>query len=163
MENIPKTSKSRSSNRLELVHSDLSGKMPVVSKGGSWYYMTFIENYTRHSQVYMLKRKYVALKCFINWLKMARRQSGSSMKALRSENGGKYVSLEFKQYHSKQGIRHDLTIPDNPWQKGVAERLNRTVIDLVRRTLFHKSLDKSFWAEAVNFAVHVRNRVTTRA
>lgn len=57
---------------------------------------------------------------------------------------------------------HRLTAPGNPHQNGVSERLNRKLLELVRTMLHHKELDKSFWAGALNFATHIRNRVTTR-
>ena len=55
------------------------------------------------------------------------------------------------------------TVSHNPHQNGVAERLNRTLMDLVRAMLRHSNVDKGLWAEALAAAVHIRNRVTTRA
>ena len=81
---------------------------------------------------------------------------------MRSDNGGEYVNHEFKDYLAERVIEHDLTIPDNPWENSVAERLNRTMIDLVGSILKHEDLEKELWAEAATFASYIHNRVTTR-
>ena len=73
------------------------------------------------------------------------------------------MSNEFKSYLSSIGVQHQLTAAYTPEQNGVAERLNRTLIDLVRSMLANKQVDKRFWAEALDNAVYVRNRVTSRA
>ena len=54
------------------------------------------------------------------------------MKALRSDNGGEYISNEFKDLRSKEGIRRELIAPHNPQQNGVAERKNRTIVGAAR-------------------------------
>ncbi len=88
---------------------------------------------------------------------------GSILKALRTDNGGEYLSTEFKKYLVEKGIEHLLTIEYTPQQNGVAERMNRTLVDLVRSMLYSKGLAKRFWAEALSTAVYIRNRVTTRS
>ncbi len=71
------------------------------------------------------------------------------------------MSNNFKKYLSDHGIQHQLTLAYTPQQNGVAERMNRTLMNLVRSMLHHKRIDKRFWAEALATAVYVRNRVTS--
>ena len=85
------------------------------------------------------------------------------VKVLRSDNGGEYLSSKFKEYLDKNGIHHELSVAYTPQQNGVAERMNRTLLELVRSTLHQKGIDKRFWAEALATAVYARNRVTSRA
>eukprot|EP00171_Calliarthron_tuberculosum_P023532 IDg23532t1 len=85
------------------------------------------------------------------------------VKCLRSDNGGEYLSNDFKTYLEANGIKHELTVAYTPQQNGVAERMNRTLMNLVRSMLHHKRVEKRFWAEALATAVYVRNRVTSRA
>jgi len=85
-----------------------------------------------------------------------------SLKMLQSDNGGEYLSNAMKQFFEDRGILHRLTAPGNPFQNGVAERMNRTLLELVRSMLHDKNVPKEFWAEALQVACHVRNRVTTR-
>ncbi len=85
------------------------------------------------------------------------------LKAIRTDNGGEYISAAFKNYLNEHGIEQQLTVSYTPQQNGVAERMNRTSMDLVRSMLFTAGLSKEFWAEALQTAVYVRNRVTSRA
>jgi transposase InsO family protein len=56
------------------------------------------------------------------------KESGKQVKALRSDNGGGYISNEFKYFYSKEGIQRELIGPHNPQQNGVAEKKNRTIV-----------------------------------
>jgi len=56
-----------------------------------------------------------------------------------------------------------LTAPYTPQQNGVAERKNRTIMNMVRSMLSEKRIPKSFWLEVVNWAMHVLNRSPTLA
>lgn len=85
------------------------------------------------------------------------------MKVLRTDNGGEYTSTAFGNYLKHHGIRHELTIPKTPEQNGVAERMNRTVVEMARSMLEGKAMDRRFWAEAVATAVYLRNRCPTSA
>ena len=94
---------------------------------------------------------------------MAEKSTGKTLKALRSDNRGEYTSLEFESYLKEEGIVHQLTIPKSPQQNGVAERLNRTVMNMVRSMLAVYKMPQRFWAEALNTAVYLRNRSPTTA
>ncbi len=63
----------------------------------------------------------------------------------------------------KNGIVHQLSMPYNPVQNGVAERMNHTIMESTRSMLSHAHMPKEFWAEAVNTSVCVRNRSPTTA
>ena len=174
---IPKSSTSRRSAVLDLVHSDVLGPVNVPSLGGSRYFITFIDDYSKWTTVYTMRNKSESLECFKKFHKYAETHTGNKMqrlllhqytsdsnrlKALRTDNGGEYLSNEFKKYLADHGIHHQLTVAYTPQQNGVAERMNRTLMNLVRSMLHHKSIDKRFWAEALATAVYVRNRVTSR-
>lgn len=66
------------------------------------------------------------------------------LKAVRSDNGGEYLSNKFKNFLADQGIRHQLTVAYTPQRNGTAKRLNRTLLNLMRSMLHHKSLPKHF-------------------
>ena len=83
--------------------------------------------------------------------------------ALRTDNGGEYISAEFNEYLKIRGILHELTIPYTPEQNGVAERLNRTLMETAQSMISHSGLSSKYWGEAVVSAAYVRNRTTTRA
>ena len=94
---------------------------------------------------------------------MVEKSTSKRLKALRSDNGGEYLSSEFKDYLSREGIRHEPTIPKTPQQNGVTERMNRILVESVRSMLIDAHLPHKFWAEALSTAVYLRNRSPTKA
>lgn len=123
--------------------------------------MTIIDDYSRWTTVYAMKNKSDSLQCFKIFHKAAEAHTRRKIKTIRSDNGGEYNSSSFRQYLDSHGILHQTTIPYTPQQNGVAERMNRTLINLVRSMLQAKDVGKSFWAEALQTAVYIRNRVTS--
>ena len=140
---------------LELIHSDVCGKMSSKSLGGAQYFVTFTDDKTRYVWVYVIKKKSDVFKCFCEWKKEVEKLLGRSVKILRTDNGGEFTSCEFEEFLRKEGIKHELTIPKCPEQNGVAERLNRTLVEMVRSMLADSKLPKSFWAEALATATYV--------
>ena len=55
--------------------------------------------------------------------------AGNRIKVLRSDNGGEYCSRNFDEYLKQKGITRQLTVPNNPAQNGLAERMNRTIVE----------------------------------
>ena len=85
------------------------------------------------------------------------------VKVLRTDNGGEYISKAFDDFLSKNGIARQNSSPYTPQQNGVAERANRTVVEMARSMIHAQCLGHEFWAEAVCNAVYVRNRCPTKA
>ncbi|KAM1413627.1 hypothetical protein ACFX2I_005509 [Malus domestica] len=90
---------------------------------------------------------------------MVENQTGRKIKILRSDNGGEYTSDPFFKVCKEEGIVRHFSVRGTPQQNGVAERLNRTLLEKVRCMLSQSGLSKSFWAEAVNYACHIINRL----
>ncbi|MCO5580873.1 hypothetical protein L7F22_034745 [Adiantum nelumboides] len=82
---------------------------------------------------------------------------------LRTDQGGEYMSGAFKDFLGKKGIKHQCTMPYTPQQNGVAERKNKSLMEMARCMLKAKSLPHKLWMEAVACAAHVLNRCPTRA
>ncbi|CDF37707.1 unnamed protein product [Chondrus crispus] len=161
---IPKQrSSSRAQNCLDLVHSDVCGPLEVQSIGGLRYFITFVDDHSNWVVVYTMRNKSEAFAKYKLYEKLAQTHTGRKVKVLRTDRGGEYLSTEFKSHLDLNSMQHQLTTAYTPEQNGVAERLNRTLIDLVRSRLSHKQVSKRFWAEALATSVYVRNRVTSRA
>jgi len=148
---------SRKPSVLDLVHSDVCGPMKKKTLGGSLYFVTFIDDHSRKTWVYTLKTKDQVLQVFKHFQASVERETGKKLKCIRTDNGGEY-SGPFDEYCREHGIRHQKTPPKTPQLNGVAERMNRTLIERVRCLLSHAGLPGSFWGEALNTAVHVLNR-----
>lgn len=90
-------------------------------------------------------------------------QSGCKIKTLRTDRGGEFIYTPFMDYCKDNGIQRQLTVRRSPQQNGVAERKNRTVVEMARSMLIGKGLPKTFWAEAVHTAIYILNRCPTKA
>ena len=154
---FPKKSSGKKAKILDLVHSDVCGPMSIPSVGGSLYFVTFIDDHSNFTWVFMLKQKSAVSGVFLEWLIMVETLSEKRLKEFRSDNGGEYVSNYFSEICKERGISVQPTIPYTPQQNGVAERMNRTIMDNVRATLYHAKLPLFLWAEAVATIVYIRN------
>ena len=157
------SSSRRAEEPLDLVHSDLCGKMNEKSLSGAEYFLSFIDDKTRYAWVYFLKSKDQVFEKFLVWKAMVEKSTGRKLKAIRTDNGGEFTSKEFEAHLAREGVRHELTIPKNPEQNGVAEHMNRTLVETARSMLVNANLPHRFWAEALSTATYLRNRSPTKA
>eukprot|EP01018_Ginkgo_biloba_P017412 Gb_00311 [translate_table: standard] len=156
-------SKFKAREPLELVHIDLCGPMRTLSMGKPRYFITFIDDYTRKAWVYFLKEKSEAFMKFVEFRAMAKRQSGYKLRILRLDNGGEYISNEFKDFCTKVGIQKQYTTLSTRQQNRIAERKNRTIQEMPRSMMKAKNIGDEFWAEGVYTAVYLLNRSPTKA
>ena len=153
--------------------------LEVQSLGGSRYIVTFIDDSSRWTSIFTMRNKSDTFSCFKLFRAQAEKHTGAKLKSLnvikrsaksaeelkllRTDNGGEYVSNEFKSYLQEHGIRHQLNVAYTSQQNGVAERMNRTLMDCIRSMLRTSSLDKKFWAESSATAEYIRNREVSRS
>ena len=88
---FPKQSNAKTSKLLELVHSDVKGPIETRSLGGSRYFITFIDDFSRWTTVYTMKEKSEMFECFKKFHKFGETHSGEKIKTIRTDNGGGYV------------------------------------------------------------------------
>ncbi|GJX18302.1 putative ribonuclease H-like domain-containing protein [Tanacetum coccineum] len=81
------------------------------------------------------------------------------VKVIRCDNGTEFKNKEMNQFCERKGINREFSIARTPQQNGVVERKNRTLIEAARTMLADSKLPTTFWAEAVNTACYVQNRV----
>ncbi|KAJ4769831.1 polyprotein [Rhynchospora pubera] len=158
---FPKEASYRAKKPLELIHTDICGLITPNSLGKHRYFITFVDDFSRRTWVYFLKEKSEAFAVFKKLKVLVEKLNGNYIKAVRSDRGGEYISKEFEYFCEEHGIRRFLTLPYSPQQNGVAERKNRTILDMVRSMLKSKNMPKEYWAEAVQCAVYLQNRCPT--
>jgi transposase InsO family protein len=135
-QSIPKVATHRASDPLQVVHTDLCGPMSEPSMGsGALYFITFIDDFSRHTSVFLLRTKDGAIDAFRKYKTWAENYTGYKIKTLRSDGGGEYMSTHFKTLLSIYGIDRQVTVPRTPQQNGVAERANRTIMEAARSML----------------------------
>lgn len=162
-QSFPEGETTRATAPLKLVHSDVVGPITPTSQGGSKYFITFIDDHSRYTTVYPMKAKSEALEKFDQYRRMVENLHGTTIKTLRSDNGGEYTSKKFTEYLINHGIRHHLTVPGTPEQNGTAERMNQTLMDMTRCLLIESGITKCLWADAVVTACHIRNKCPSKA
>nr|GFB68823.1 hypothetical protein [Tanacetum cinerariifolium] len=81
------------------------------------------------------------------------------VKIIRCDNGTDFENSDLNQFCEVKGIKREFSIPGTPQQNGIAERKNRTLIEAAKTLLADSLLPIPFWAEAVNTACYVQNRV----
>lgn len=163
-----RTPMTRATTKFERIHTDLGGggntlTQDITTDSGNRYYVVFTDDYTRYRWWYPLKRKNDALPALKEFLVMIKNQYGLTPKKLRSDNGGEFNSKASTAYYKELGMIWEPTVPYAPDQNGVAERTNRTLIERARTQLISSGLPPKLWAESLNTAVYITNRVPTRA
>ena len=86
---------------------------------------------------------------------MIENHTEKKIKIFLSDNGEEFTSNEFKELCRDLGINRELTTPYNPQHNGVAERKNRTIMEVARAMLHDQDLPMHLWAEAGRIAVYV--------
>nr|GEU43002.1 putative ribonuclease H-like domain-containing protein [Tanacetum cinerariifolium] len=96
------------------------------------------------------------LKTFLTGLE---NQLSLKVKVIKSDNGTEFKNSNLNQFCGLKGIKKEFSVPRTPQQNGIAERKNQTLIEAARTMLAYSLLPIPFWAEAVNTACYVQNRV----
>ena len=148
-------------NCFDLVHSDV-WTSPCMSRENHKYFVTFIDEKSKYTWLTLLPTKDRVLEAFTNFQNYVTNHFNAKIKILRSDNGGEYTSLAFKQHLNKHGIIHQTSCPYTPQQNGVAERKNRHLMEVARSMMFHTNVPKRFWGDAVVSACYLINRTPTK-
>ncbi len=151
----------KTKERGEIIHSDVCGPIFPTTHGGNKYFVSFIDDYTRMSWVFMMRKKSEVVEKFKQFQKMLLTQFKIKIKSLLSDEGGEYVNDEMKEFMKEEGMIHRTTPPYTPQRNGVSERYNRTVMEKMRCMLKGKEMEYTFWGEAVSAANQLRNKSPT--
>jgi hypothetical protein len=145
---------------LDLIHIDVCGPMQTETAGGSRYFVSFIDDYSRCAAIQLLRSKDQVKKALAAFVARIETQFEGRVKKLQSDRG-KYWNKDTQAFCEQKGIIHEKTNPYSGQENGVAERLNRTLMKKARAMLLESGLDHRFWGEAVPTANFVRNRTCT--
>ncbi|KAL0433831.1 UNVERIFIED_CONTAM: hypothetical protein Slati_2717400 [Sesamum latifolium] len=142
---------------VDLVHTDVCGPLSIPARGGFSYFITFTDDHSRYSYIYLMRYKSEAFGRFKEYRLEVENQTNHKIKALRSDRGGEYLSGEFIDYLKENEILSQWTPPGTPQLNGVAERRNRTLLDMVRSMMSFTELPPSFWDYALETAAKFLN------
>jgi hypothetical protein len=141
----------------DLIHTDLWGPMQMESVAGHLYYMSFTDDFSRETKLDFLALKSETLSAFKRYeASLMRQHPGAKIHKLCLDCGGKYLSAEFDAYLVSQGIKRQLIVHHSLQHNGIAERLNRTLVEHARVILLGHDQPKYLWAEAINYVTWLK-------
>jgi transposase InsO family protein len=159
---VIRTKSSRSSTPFELVHSDLCGPIKY-SIGGAQFYIIYIDDCTRYTEVYFLITKSAEeisakFQIYHAWIKAR----GFKIKRFRCDNGsGEYNNTMFLGILGENGITYEPSPPYTQHKNGVAERMIRTLNTKARSMMQDANVPIQFWPEAIRTACYLHRRSPT--
>ena len=106
------------------------------------YYVSFIDYLSRNTWIYFLWKKYEVFAKFKEFKALVENQPEKKIKVLRIDNGGEFCGNEFEDFCKKCGISRKNTTPYTPQQNGVAERMNRMLMEKARSMLSNVGIGK---------------------
>ncbi|GJZ04432.1 retrotransposon protein, putative, ty1-copia subclass [Tanacetum coccineum] len=145
----------RATDLLGIIHTDVCGPLRHVSRQGASYFITFMDDYSHYGYVYLLKHKHEVFETFKVFKNKVDNQLRKTIKALRSDRGGEYISQKFKDYLKACGIVQQLTPLYTPQHNGLSEWRNHTLLDMVRSMMNLTTLLLSFWDYALESATRI--------
>ena len=133
-----------------MIHFDIRGPIPITSMNGSRYSLTFIDDFSRYTWVFFLKKKSEVCEKKIELKALIENAFGIKVKILRYDNGGEYVSNYLLHICSQSVIQVQHSIPYTPEQNDVVERKNQSLKKMTTCMLESKKLAANLWAEAMH-------------
>ena len=135
------------------------------------YFISFIDDHTRFIYLYLLFNKNEALDAFKVYRAGVEKQKKKKIIIVRSDRVREYyrrctekgqMPSPFVKFLEQEGIVAQYTMLGTPQQNGVAERMNRTLMDMVRSMVSNSNLPLTLWSEALKTAMYVLNRVPSK-
>ncbi|GKE29779.1 putative ribonuclease H-like domain-containing protein [Tanacetum coccineum] len=144
---------------LELFHMDLFGPDSVESINKKKYCLVVTDDFSRFSWVFFLATKDKTNEILYKFITGLENQLNHKVKIIRSDHETEFKNHAMNEFYAKKGIKREFSVASTPQQNGVAERKNRALIEAARTMLADSLLPIPFWAEAVNTACYVLNRI----
>ncbi|CAI5481162.1 unnamed protein product [Closterium sp. Yama58-4] len=148
---------------LQTLHMDVWGPARIRGQGHERYFLLVVDDYSRYTTVFPLRRKDEVTEVLIDWIRAARLQLrksfGSDFPVLRlhSDRGGEFSSGPLRAFCRARGIRQTFTLPASPQQNGIAERRIGMVMDVARTSMIHAAAPHFLWPFAVQYAARQIN------
>ncbi|GKA04047.1 putative ribonuclease H-like domain-containing protein [Tanacetum coccineum] len=144
---------------LHLLHMDLFGPTFVKSLMKKMYCLVVTFDFSRFTWVFFLATKDETTGILKSFITRIENLVDHKVKVIICDNGTEFKNKEMNQFYEMKGILRKFCVARTPQQNEVAKRRNRTLIDADRTMLADSKLPTTFWAEAINTACYVQNRV----
>jgi transposase InsO family protein len=120
---------------LKMLHMDLFGPVAYISIDGNKYDLVIIYDYSYFTWVFFLQDKSETQEVLKKFLRRAQNEFDVKVKKIRSDNNTKFKNTQVEDFLYEEGIKYEISAPYTPEQNGVAERKNRTPIEMARTML----------------------------
>ena len=150
---VPKQNENKASKAEKRVFTDAAGKKTPSSVDGLRDFVTFIDDFSSPACVKFMRQTNQALQ-FKEYL-----AEKDTLRILRSENGTKYTNKCFNHFCTNNKINREYSVRETPEQNVVAERYNRTVVEIAGSRLMDSKLPKFYKLRSVDTAAYLRNLV----
>ena len=160
---IPKKSDVENPRRLYRIYSDVCGPFDVKEYSRCRYFVTFVDGFLHYVRIKTIRTKDEASKVLMDWITQSEVETRERANFLRTDGGGEYMAGDFQRWLKARGIHHEVTNANTLQENRVVERLNRTVLEMVRTMMFDLKLPKAHWTFAVKYTQKILNRLPTRA
>ncbi|EEC82022.1 hypothetical protein OsI_25984 [Oryza sativa Indica Group] len=155
------TSFTRATSNFDLIHCDL-WTSPVSSVSGYKYYLVILDDCSHFVWTFPLRLKSDTFRTLTNFFAYVKTQFSKTIKSIQCDNGGKFDNTAARTFFLTEGVVLRMSCPHTSPQNGKAERMIRSINNIVRSLLFQASLPSSFWVEALHTATHLINRHPTK-
>ena len=159
MSNVPfKNDRSKTSEILELLHTDLNGPHNTIGYGGEKYFLTFIDDYSKCTRIFCIKNKSETASCFIEFVNQVENILNKRVKKLQCDNGKEYLNKDIYEFIKFKGIQLQPCPPYVHELNGVAERYNRSAMDIGRCLIREARIHRRYWPEVMKTVAYLKNR-----
>lgn len=145
----------------DLVHYDVWGRSPLITKGGSKHYVSFIDDYNCYYLVYLMKNHSEFFDIYCLFRAMVKTQHNFVIKCFNCDLGGECTSNKFSEFLAFDSKNNQTYCTGTPQQNGVSERKHCHIIETAFSLLLYVWVPSEFWSKAILTVVHVINRITS--
>ncbi|GJW75500.1 retrovirus-related pol polyprotein from transposon TNT 1-94 [Tanacetum coccineum] len=146
---------------LHLIHMDLFGPVTPRSINHEKYTLVIVDEYSRYTWVYFLKKKSQAPETIMSFIKRVKNQNDIKVKQLRTDNGTEFRNSILVNFCDEKGISQNLSSPYTLIKMMMLKGKNKTLIEAARTMLSGSVFSKQYWTEVVATACYTQNRYTT--
>jgi len=152
----------RATYPLEQVFSDICGPINPQTLRGFRYFISFRDDFTHFTWVFLLKKKSEATQVFTDWIATVNKTRGRRIRMLITDQGGEYKNQAMANLCRQNGIQQVFTAAHTHEQVGASERFNRTVADMMRTIAIQANFAPRYWGELCMTATYLINRLPTK-
>ncbi|CAI7763109.1 unnamed protein product [Closterium sp. NIES-54] len=148
---------------LQTLHMDVWGPAPIGGTDQERYFLLVVDDYTRYTTVFPLRRKADVSGVLIPWIRAIRRQLREQFSQdfpvlhLHSDRGGEFSSDLLAEFCRDEGIVQSFTLLASPQQNGIAEHRIGLIMEVARTSMVHAAAPHFLWLFAVRYAAHKLN------